>query len=92
MHIADFLSRAPTHSKEFEKEYEIYQLSTADDTSLRRLDQIDALEGLRINDQQLVRIRDATRNDFNLKELTELIRHGWPDDERQLSETMKPYW
>lgn len=41
MHIADFLSRAPSNENESEREYEIYQLSTLDDIALYRVEQID---------------------------------------------------
>lgn len=45
-----------------------------------------------MGDQQLVRIRNATQKDSKLIELIRFIRHGWPEDDRQLPESMKPYW
>lgn len=47
---------------------------------------------LSVADYRLKELQGQQDNDDELKELKRLCRTGWPEDKKQLSELVKPYW
>lgn len=92
MHIADFLSRAPTNPKEYEREYEIYAIHEYEEKYMKRIEQIDAFSETKVCDKTMARIKKATQDDATMMKLIEVIKNGWPNQQRQLDDELKQFW
>uniref|UniRef100_A0A3B3C2B3 Gypsy retrotransposon integrase-like protein 1 n=1 Tax=Oryzias melastigma TaxID=30732 RepID=A0A3B3C2B3_ORYME len=77
MYLADTLSRAP-HSKK-------PQSSIEDDA-------FDVMSVSYISTNRLEELRNHTKEDPELKALSTVIKHGWPDKERQLDPVLRPFF
>lgn len=92
MYIADFLSRAPTNPGEHEREYEIYAIHEYEEKYMKRIDQIDAFSDTKVSDKTVARIRKATQDDTTMTKLMEVIKNGWPNQQRRLDDELKQFW
>lgn len=55
-------------------------------------EEFEVLAFLAISDQAADRMRKATERDENLQQLRQIVLDGWPDNQNQLTATVKPYW
>ena len=54
---------------------------------------VDAiLKQMPVSDKKLEEIRNATKDDNELKELQKYVQQGWPDSPKDIPAMIRPYW
>ena len=54
---------------------------------------VDAiLKQMPVSDKKLEEIRNATKDDNELKELQNYVQQGWPDSPKDIPAMIRPYW
>ena len=50
------------------------------------------ISNIPVTDKRMQEIRDGTKNDKSLRILQRMILNGWPDNQSQIPEEVRPYW
>lgn len=93
MHIADMLSRAYLQEQALENktEYQIFQLQQ-EERLYKEIEEVDPALHVRLSENGLAKLREATTKDDTLSELTKLIQHGWPDVKHNAPLSVRAFW
>lgn len=87
--IADLLSRAiESDTTEKERHFEVYNVSSDFDY----LNDINLVDGIRIHDVQIDKIKQATIRDPVLQKLRSLVINGWPENLKSVDHELRQFW
>jgi len=93
MYIADMLSRAylQEQTPNNKTEYQIFQLRQ-EARLYKEIEEIDPALHVRLSENGLARLREATAKDSTLSELDTVIHQGWPDLKQNVPLSIRAFW
>ena len=94
LHIADFLSQASLpvrSSSQSETDYCIFSLAEEMDV-YNSFETVNLCENLRLTDQRLARVCEATRCDDALIVLKRIVLNGWPKTRAECPVEIRQFW
>ena len=63
-----------------------------DDDTLEENFDVNSLSNMPISDQKLAQLQEATDNDPQLKQLSAIIKVGWPSNKQDVPKECLPFW
>jgi len=93
MHIADMLSRAylQEQTPTSKTEYQIFQLQQ-EHRLYKEIEEVDPALHVRLSENGLAKLREATTKDNTLSELSKFIHQGWPEFKHNVPLSVRAFW